>query len=118
MTVLIVEDEPIVRFGAAEMLADHGFDVIEAGEADHALQILESRADVAVVFTDIEMPGSLDGSALAVLVGHRWPAIRVIVTSGRVRPMPGHLPPPVQFLPKPYMPDQLVAAIMAGAFSS
>jgi len=114
-TVLIVEDEPIVRFCAAEMLSDHGFDVVESAAADHALEILESRSDVAVLFTDIEMPGTLDGSALAMIVRQRWPQIRVVMTSGRVRPTPGELPPRAQFLPKPYLPDQLVAALVVMA---
>lgn len=115
MTVLIVEDEPIVRFCAAELLSDQGFEVVEAAAADHALEILERRSDVAILFTDIEMPGSLDGSALALLVGRRWPSIRIVVTSGRVRPRPDDLPPPALFLPKPYLPDQLVAAVAHSA---
>lgn len=113
--VLIVEDEPIVRFCAAEMLGDSGFDVLEAPAADHALEILESRGDVAVLFTDIEMPGRLDGTALAAIVCERWPWIRVVITSGRVRPMPAELPRPSQFLPKPYMPDQLVSLLTSPA---
>lgn len=113
--VLIVEDEPIVRFCAAEMLGGEGFEVLEAAGADQALDILESRGDVAILFTDIEMPGSMDGSALAILVQRRWPAIRIVVTSGRVRPTMDELPPLALFLPKPYMPHQLVAALLPKA---
>lgn len=112
-TVLVVEDEPIVRFCAAEMLLDAGFEVLEAPAADRALTILEERPDVAVLFTDIEMPGTLDGSALAAIVRHRWPAIRIVLTSGRMRPAAQTLPPLAIFLPKPYQADELVMLLAA-----
>src|ERR1700688_3962857 len=80
--ILIVEDEPLVRFGAVRAIEDAGFEVIEAADADEAIRILESRSDIRVVFTDIHMPGSMDGLKLAHAVRNRWPPIKIIVTSG------------------------------------
>jgi CheY-like chemotaxis protein len=81
--VLIVEDEPLVRMGAVNLIEDAGFEVIEAASADEAIRILECRSDVRVVFTDIHMPGSMDGLKLAHAVRNRWPPIKIILTSGR-----------------------------------
>ena len=81
--VLIVEDEPLVRFCAVQTVEEAGFAVIEAANADEAIAILESRRDIRVVFTDIHMPGSMDGLKLAHAVRDRWPPIKIIVTSGR-----------------------------------
>ena len=100
--VLIVEDEPFLRIQAADIAADAGFVVLEAANADEAIAILESRADVRVVFTDIQMPGSMDGLKLAHAIRNRWPPVAIIVTSGQVRPAGGMLPENVPFLGKPY----------------
>ena len=86
--VLIVDDEPVIRLVAAQALADAGFETIEAATADDALAILRQRGDVGVLFTDINMPGSIDGMDLARLVHEQWPAIRIVVTSGRALPGP------------------------------
>jgi len=83
--VLIVEDESLLRISAAEMIADAGYDVVEAGSADEAIAILEARADIHIVFTDIQMPGSMDGLKLARFVRDRWPPIKLVATSGHVR---------------------------------
>jgi CheY-like chemotaxis protein len=63
--VLVVEDELLLRLNAAQMMEDAGYEVIEASNADEAIQILESRTDIRIVFTDINMPGSMDGIKLA-----------------------------------------------------
>jgi DNA-binding NtrC family response regulator len=102
VTVLIVEDEPFLRFHAADIAIEAGFDVLEAGNADDAMAILEARADVRIVFTDIQMPGSMDGLKLAHAIRHRWPPVVIIVTSGQVRPIGGMIPENVPFLSKPY----------------
>ena len=81
--VLVVEDESLVRLGAVTIIEDAGFEVIEAASADEAIGILECRSDIRVVFTDIHMPGSMDGLKLAQAVRDRWPPIKIIVTSGR-----------------------------------
>jgi CheY-like chemotaxis protein len=80
--VLVVEDEPIVRLMAATAAEEEGFFVIEAANADEAVRILESRNDIRVVFTDIDMPGSMDGAKLAACIRYRWPPVEIILTSG------------------------------------
>ena len=109
--ILIVEDESLLRMNAAEMIGDAGFDVVEAGNADEAIAILEARPDIRVVFTDIQMPGSMDGLKLAQFVRGRWPPIRIVATSGFVNVGKGDLPEGSRFLPKPYRPAQIVAAL-------
>jgi len=80
--VLIVEDEFLLRMDAVDMIAAAGFEVVEAGDADEAIDILESRRDITVVFTDIQMPGSMDGLKLARAVRGRWPPTKIVATSG------------------------------------
>jgi CheY-like chemotaxis protein len=109
--VLIVEDEFLLRMNAAEMVGDAGFDVVEAGNADEAIVILEARPDIHVVFTDIQMPGSMDGLKLARFVRGRWPPIKIIATSGFVNVGKDELPEGSRFLPKPYRPEQIVATL-------
>ena len=109
--VLIVEDEFLLRMNAAEMVGDAGFNVVEAGNADDAIAILEGRPDIRVVFTDIQMPGSMDGLKLARFVRGRWPPIKIVATSGFVSLGKGDLPEGSRFLPKPYRPEQIVAAL-------
>ena len=109
--VLIVEDEFLLRMNAAEMIGDAGFNVVEAGNADEAITILEARPDIRVVFTDIQMPGSMDGLKLARFVRRRWPPIKIVATSGFVNVGTDDLPEGSRFLPKPYRADQIVAAL-------
>ena len=115
--VLIVEDEPMLRMLARELLEEAGFRVIEAGTADDALQILEGRADIAVLFTDVDMPGSMSGVVLAEKVAARWPHIRLVVTSGRYGLTNDQLPDDGQFLHKPYRGRQLISAIGHAGYS-
>lgn len=112
-TVLIVEDEPLVRLVGMDFLLDAGFRVIEACDSDEALQILTTCPDVEVVFTDVDMPGTMDGFALAAEIGRRWPKIGVLVTSGRRAPGPCGLPESNRFVPKPYSAGTLVNNISA-----
>jgi CheY-like chemotaxis protein len=100
--VLIVEDEFLLRMHAVEMVAAAGFAVVEAASADEAIEILEARSDITVVFTDIQMPGSMDGLKLARAVRGRWPPIKIVATSGRLNVGEGDLPDGGRFLPKPY----------------
>lgn len=106
-TIMIVEDELFVRMIGADALAQAGYQVIEAGSADEALRLLEQASDVNVLFTDIRMPGSMDGLALAAAVHRRWPGIRILVTSGDTRPSSDALPDDGRFLAKPYRFDTL-----------
>ena len=107
--VLLVDDEAIVRLIAAGGLEDAGYDVVEADSATDALNVLETRNDVRLLFTDVNMPGDMDGLALAELVHRRWPDIKLVVTSGR--PLARKVPDDGLFLTKPYTTDQLAACV-------
>src|SRR3979411_2789952 len=109
--VLIVEDEALVRMTAVDMVEEAGFEVLEATNADEAILLLEARRDITVVFTDIEMPGSMDGLRLARAVRGRWPPIKRIATSGRHLGGGGDLPSGGLSLRKPYSPAQISSAL-------
>lgn len=109
--MLIVEDEILLRMHASEVIEDSGFDVIEAKNADDAISILEHRNDIVLIFTDIDMPGSMDGLKLAHFVKGRWPPIKIIATSGHVRITSNDLPEGGHFIPKPYKATQIADAI-------
>lgn len=107
LTVLIVEDEPFVRFVARDILEDDGFTVIEVAEAAEALAALAAHPEIVLLFTDIHMPGDIDGLELARRVADGWPKVRLALTSGRARLRDGELPEGALFVPKPYHPTQL-----------
>jgi CheY-like chemotaxis protein len=109
--VLIVEDELLVRMDAADMIAAAGFEVVEAASADEAIEILEARRDITVVFTDIQMPGSMDGLKLARAVSGRWPPIKIVATSGHSHVREADLPEGGRFLRKPYSPMQITGLL-------
>ena len=109
--VLVVEDELLIRMDAVDMLSRAGFDVIEAVNADEAIMILESGSTIDVVFTDIQMPGSMDGLKLAAAVRKRWPPIKIVATSGVIKVGENDLPAGSRFLPKPYSPSQIVVTL-------
>jgi two-component system, response regulator PdtaR len=100
--VLIVEDEMLIRMDAIDMIEAAGFEPIEAANADEAINMLRSRSDIQVIFTDIQMPGSMDGVKLAHFVRDRWPPIKIIATSAHLRVAGYELPNGGRFLPKPY----------------
>jgi CheY-like chemotaxis protein len=108
--VLIVEDEFLLRMNAVDMIKAAGFEVVEAANADEAIGILETR-DITVVFTDIQMPGSMDGLKLARAVRGRWPPIKIVATSGHVDVAETDLPEGGRFLPKPYSPNQIAGLL-------
>jgi CheY-like chemotaxis protein len=101
-TVLVVEDEALIRMDLICRLEERGFLTVDADSADAAIAILERRSDITVVFTDVQMPGSMDGLQLARYVHKRWPPTIIVVTSGRVIPDDGLLEDGVPFLAKPY----------------
>ncbi len=108
-TVLLVEDEFLIRMFIAELLAEAGFEVIEASDAQTALKRLEIGADdVQAVFTDVDMPPGMNGLELARQVQERWPEIGVIVTSAHHRPAPHEIAGCEAFIPKPYEPETVV----------
>jgi len=100
--VLVVEDEPLLRMMAMDLVEDAGFEAVEARDATEALRILETRTDIRIVFTDVDMPGSMDGLKLAAAVRDRWPPIHIIITSGHVRLDDDQIPAETVFFPKPY----------------
>jgi CheY-like chemotaxis protein len=98
--VLVVEDEPLTLMDAVELVNEAGFEAISARNADDAMTILERREDIRMIFTDINMPGSMDGLKLAHAVRNRWPPIEIIVTSANLR-VAQQLPDRGIFVPKP-----------------
>lgn len=106
--VLIVEDEMFIRMVAVDALEETGFSIVEAGDAHEALEVLERTPGIALIFTDINMPGSLDGMDLAAEVARRWPHIEIIVTSGGVSLNSADIPDAGTFLPKPYATQNLI----------
>jgi CheY-like chemotaxis protein len=109
--VLVVEDEFLIRMQAVEMISAAGFDVVEAENAEEAILILERRFDITVVFTDINMPGSMDGLRLAAAIRGRWPPIKIVATSGLRGIGKDDLPSGSRFLPKPYSRSQILGAL-------
>ena len=105
--ILIVEDEPLIRMGIVPVIEDAGFTVFEAGNADEAIKLLERHEEISVIFTDVNMPGSMDGLKLAHYVRGRWPPVKIIVTSAHVAVTNDVLPEGAHFFPKPYDPDEI-----------
>lgn len=101
-SVLIVEDDVLILMDTLSVFRDAGLDVVGAPSADAAISILESRPDISVVVTDVEMPGSMNGILLAAQVRERWPPVQLIVVSGYRRIDPREMPPGTQFFSKPY----------------
>jgi CheY-like chemotaxis protein len=111
-TVLIAEDEFIVRLTIAEFLRDAGYNVIEAGNADEALEVFQSGQPVDLLFSDVRMPGSMDGCELAKQVRARWPATQVVLTSGYSEGLLTARSVTEDFVvPKPYRPQAVLTTI-------
>src|ERR1700728_512791 len=111
--VLVVEDEMVLRMRAVDIVEDAGFTPVEAVNADEALSILESRSDISLLFTDIQMPGSMDGLKLAHAVHDRWPAIKIILVSGQVKPSDAERPADSRFFGKPLGVGQMISELQA-----
>ena len=109
--VLVVDDEPLIRMNAADMLLDAGFAVLEAANAAEALTVLADHPEIQVLFTDVNMPGDMDGLDLARRVHQLRPEVHLIVTSGKVAPTPGAIPDAGDFLGKPYREHQVIALV-------
>jgi CheY-like chemotaxis protein len=107
--VLVVEDEMLLRMRAVDMVEDAGFTPVEAVDADQAVAILESRPDIALLFTDIQMPGSMDGLKLAHAVHERWPPIKIILVSGQLKPANIDIPADSRFFGKPLEAGEMIA---------
>lgn len=111
LAVLLVEDEPLIMLHLASVVEELGFEALQAFNAKEAIDILMSRSDIRIVFTDIDMPGTMDGIALAAVVRNRWPPIDIIIGSGHRRPTEIELPARGAFFSKPYDEDALKAAL-------
>ena len=109
--VLVVEDEALLRLLVVDILEEAGFEVIEACTADDAVILLVQRSDIRVVFTDVNMPGHLDGFELARHVQDHHCGVGVIIGSGKCRPRPEDIPPGTIFLEKPYSPSTLIQQV-------
>jgi CheY-like chemotaxis protein len=110
--VLIVEDEYLVRMTLADELEDGGFQVLKAANADIALRVLEAQSDtVQVLFTDVDLPGSMDGMELARQVRARWPHVQLLISSGHSAPEPDQMPNQSRFVQKPYIGPTVVRQI-------
>jgi CheY-like chemotaxis protein len=107
--ILVVEDEMLLRMRAVDMVEDAGYTSVEAVDADEAVAILESRSDIALVMTDIQMPGSLDGLKLAHTVHERWPPIRIILVSGQLKLSTTEIPADSLFFGKPLEAAEMIA---------
>jgi two-component system, response regulator PdtaR len=109
--VLVVEDEPFISMDISEHLQDVGFIVFEASNADAAITLLEENSDISLIFTDIDMPGSMDGLKLAAAVADRWPPIRIIITSGHRTVEITDIPDGSVFFAKPYSNRTIETAV-------
>jgi two-component sensor histidine kinase/CheY-like chemotaxis protein len=111
--VLVVEDEMVLRMRAVDIVEDAGFTPVEAVNADEAMTILESRSDIDLLLTDIQMPGSMDGLRLAHAVHDRWPSIKIILVSGQVKPSDAERPADSRFFGKPLAVQQMSKELRA-----
>ena len=109
--VLVVEDTSLIRMLAVDLLVHAGFEVVEAVSADEAIHILERRSDIHLVFTDVYMPGTMDGLKLAHYIRDRWPPVLLVVASGKAVIEESQLPPGSRFFPKPYDGSKIVETI-------
>ena len=110
-TLLIVEDEPLLRVLIMDILVDHGYRILEAGNANEAIELLNAGADVQVLLTDVRMPGALDGIELARRVAHIRPEIKILIMSAWIFPRAGAVPQGARFIAKPYLPTALISEI-------
>ena len=111
ISVLDVEDEPLIRMVVVDDLEHAGFNVLEAQTTDEAISVLVNHPEIQAMFTDVEMPGSMNGLKLAETVHDRWPPIKIIVTSGAVRVRGRDLPEDALFMAKPYDNDAVISTL-------
>lgn len=112
MAVLVVEDEPILRLMAVDLVEEAGFEAVEAMNSTDAIQVLEVRTDIRIIFTDIDMPGGLNGVELAAVVRDRWPPVGIIITSGHIAERDVRVPDDGVFLAKPYRLEELRSTLL------
>jgi CheY-like chemotaxis protein len=111
--VLVVEDEMMLRMKVVDMVEDAGYISVEAVDADEAMAILQSRSDIALMVTDVQMPGSMNGLQLAHAVRERWPPIKIILASGQLKLSGSEIPLDSRFFGKPLQSDEIIAEMRA-----
>jgi two-component system, response regulator PdtaR len=111
IVVLIVEDEPLLRMNAVDLVEDAGFEAVAAANAGQAIQVLERRDDIRIILSDIDMPPGMDGMKLVAIVRDRWPPIEIILVSGQLASAEVELPERGLFFSKPYRSGELIAAM-------
>lgn len=111
--ILVVEDEVLIRMGATALVEDLGYDYFEASSADEAIELLEQHPEITIIFTDIEMAGSMDGLQLAAFVRRRWPPVQFIIVSGNHAAVASEMPKGAVFFRKPYSNAAIGEAISA-----
>ena len=111
VAILVIEDELFLRMDISDDLERQGYEVLEAANADDAVKILETRNDIRTIFTDIDLPGSMDGLKLAAAVRDRWPPINIIITTGMKAPHENAMPDRSVFVAKPYRNAEVLEAI-------
>ena len=118
ITILVVEDEPLVLMSTVDFLEDEGFKVLQASNADDAVRMLETHREISILFTDVDMPGTMDGLKLSAAVRDRWPPVRIVVTSGHRMVDITDLPDGGVFFSKPYRHRDIATSfreLMSGA---
>ncbi len=110
--VLVVDDEVLIRMNAADLVEEAGVTALEAANADEAIQTLVTRSDIYAVFSDVQMPGTMDGVRLLQVIRDRWPPVRLVLTSGKSLPEDADLPNGSVFVPKPYGIEEVRAALL------
>jgi CheY-like chemotaxis protein len=111
--ILVVEDDAIIRMGAVALVEAAGFEALAARDAEEAISILERRPDIHLVFTDVEMPGTMDGIKLSHYIRDRWPPVKLIVASGKAIIEESHLPEGTKLFRKPYSDNTIVEAMIS-----
>ena len=112
-TILVAEDDVLLRLHATDLLEENGYTVLEANSAEEALKVMETRKDVRLLFTDIQMPPGIDGLELARQVHRRWPKVLLVITSGQMQPTKAEIADDGQFIRKPYRAQELLGKIDA-----
>jgi CheY-like chemotaxis protein len=110
--VLVIEDQPVMRMAAVDLVEDAGFEALEASGATEAVRLLERRPDIFLVFSDIDLGTGMDGLTLARAIRDRWPPVEIIMTSGKVRPRPDQMPARGRFFEKPYRREEVASALL------
>jgi two-component system, response regulator PdtaR len=110
-TILVADDDELIRLHASELLEESGYTVVEAASAKEALQVMEARKDVRLLFTDIQMPPGINGLELARQVHKRWPRVLLVITSGQTKPARAEIADDGRFIRKPYLAKDLLRQI-------